>query len=248
MVFKKQKIAYATLIILGVIMLIAVIIAYPINQDLAYHDFSDDNIFLKVNNFWNVTSNLPFLIVGFLGVYNIKSIAQKKFQYLVFFSGVFLIGIGSSYYHYNPNNFTLIFDRLPMTVVFMSLISIVISEFVNCKIGSKLLIPILLFGLVSVLYWIFFNDLSLYVFIQFYPMLAIPIILICFKSKHTNTYGYWLLLIFYIIAKLCEYYDDEIFGVLKAISGHSLKHIISAVGLFVLFRTFIKRRKIEIKN
>ena len=247
-IFTKERIAYLIFVILGLVLLIGLFFASPIIQDQTYHNFSDGNAFFKMNNFWNVISNLPFFIVGFLGLYNIKLIAEKKLQYVVFFSGVLLTAIGSGYYHLNPNNYTLVFDRLPMTLVFMALTSIIISEFINIKIGKKLLVPMLLLGLLSVLYWLVFKDLSLYVFVQFYPILVIPIVLICFKSSDTHVYGYWLVLLFYIVAKAYEYYDAKIFSSLNVISGHSLKHIVSAIGLYVLYRTFIKRIKIENKN
>ncbi|WP_034061702.1 ceramidase domain-containing protein [Lacinutrix jangbogonensis] len=242
---KKENIAYSILTSLGLALLIGIFIVSPIIQSQSYHDFSDAKTFFKMNNFWNVISNLPFFIVGFLGIYNIKLITEKKLQYVMFFSSILFVSIGSTYYHLNPNNYTLIFDRLPMTLLFMALSSIIISEFINDKIGKKFLLPMLLLGLFSVLYWVFFEDLSLYVFIQFYPMLVIPIVLVCFKSSYTHAYGYWLLLAFYIIAKGCEYYDVELFTKLKVISGHSIKHIMSAMGLYVLYRVYIKRRKIE---
>src|SRR5262249_21708612 len=40
----------------------------PIPQAMSYHAFADDRTLLGVPNFWNVVSNLPFLIVGFLGL------------------------------------------------------------------------------------------------------------------------------------------------------------------------------------
>ena len=42
--------------------------------------------------------------------------------------GVGLVAVGSSYYHWRPNNARLVWDRLPMTVGFMSLIAVVLSE------------------------------------------------------------------------------------------------------------------------
>ncbi len=123
-----------------------------------------------------------------------------------------------------------------MTIAFMALFSIVIEKFVSKNRGIKLLFPILVLGLLSVYYWKTNNDLRFYAFIQFYPMIAIPIILIFFK-KNQQTSGYWYLLIAYIIAKLFEHFDREIHQFLTIISGHSLKHIIAAFGLYLLLKT-----------
>ena len=241
---KKKNTGYLILTILAVLSLIGIFMAAPIVLDKAYHNFSDVRPFLGVPNFWNVISNVPFLIVGFLGLYKLKSIASIKTQYLLFFLGVLLVAFGSCYYHLDPNDNTLVWDRLPMTIAFMALLSIVISEFISAGKGRLILFPLIIIGLLAVFYWVVFNDLSFYVLVQFYPMLAIPVILIFFKSDYTLTMGYWLLLLAYIIAKLLEYFDYEVHDFLGMISGHSLKHFVAATGVFILFYTFIKRKQI----
>ena len=245
---KKEKTGYLLLTFFAVLSLIGMFIVSPIEQDKAYHNFSDIHTFFGVPNFWNVISNAPFFIVGFLGIYKLSSFASVKTQYLLFFLGVLLVAFGSGYYHLDPNDYTLVWDRIPMTIAFMSLFSIVISEFINSGKGRSLLFPLLITGLLAVLYWIFFNNLSFYAFVQFYPMLAIPVILIFFKSDHTLTIGYWLLLLAYIISKLLEHFDYEVHDFLGVISGHSLKHIVAEIGVFILFYTFIKRKQIHHKH
>ncbi len=81
-----------------------------------------------------------------------------------------------------------------------------------------------------------------YVLVQFLPMIIIPIILVCFNSVFTKTSGYWLLLSAYVIAKICEHFDREIFGVLSVVSGHTLKHLAAAAGIYLLLVSFRRRR------
>lgn len=40
----------------------------PIPQDPAYHRFTDTREFFGIPNFWNVVSNLPFLVVGIASI------------------------------------------------------------------------------------------------------------------------------------------------------------------------------------
>lgn len=213
----------------------------PILQDSSYHLFSDQNSCLNINNCWNVLSNLPFLIIGIIGLLAIKKQQQNKLAYLLFFSGVGLVALGSGYYHYNPNNQTLTWDRLPMTIAFMALFSIVLSEFISISLGKKALIPLVLFGLLSILFWVYTGDLRPYILVQFYPILAIPIILLCYKSKNHSIFGYWLLILCYGLAKVCEHFDSEIHQILQVISGHSLKHLIAALGIYLWIRSYQKR-------
>lgn len=240
---KKENIGYLILILLALAAIIGMCLQATIVQNEAYHNFSDQNTFLQIPNFWNVVSNLPFLIVGVLGLFKLGTFTEGKVQYAVFFLGIALVSIGSGYYHWRPNSDSLVWDRLPMTIAFMALFSIIISEFINHKTGTLILIPALLAGALSVLYWVIYKDLRPYALVQFYPLLAIPMILLFFKPSYNLVGGYWLLLLAYIIAKFLEEYDHPIHHALGFISGHSLKHVAAALGIFILLYTYLKRKK-----
>ena len=225
----------------------------PIAQNPEYHLFEDNRVVLGVPNFWNVISNLPFLIVGLTGMlaihrsHKVLCIAEIKTAYSLFFLSVSLISLGSVYYHLAPDNGTLVWDRLPMTVAFMALLSIVIAEFISAHLGRLALWPLIIIGVSSVVYWYITErngegDLRLYALVQFLPMLVIPIILLFFKSTFTNISGYWYLLFAYSVAKVCEYFDEAIYGELHFLSGHSLKHLTAALAVFLLYRSYENRQ------
>ncbi len=249
---KKETLGFALLISSALIVLGAVLIREPISQDLTYHAFADRRKIAAMPNFWNVISNIPFIIAGFIGVYKLKPplklnvINKISHAYLLLFAGTFFVGFGSGYYHLAPDNLTLVWDRLPMTIAFMALFSIIISEFISLRTGIALLLPLIISGVISVIYWHIGEmnhqgDLRFYALVQFYPILAIPIILLCYHSSCTHVQAYWWMLLTYIIAKACEYFDTEIYTILGFISGHSLKHIFAALGIFVLLYFYQKR-------
>lgn len=240
---KKERIGYILLIVITIMAIVGLFVLSPIEQDKKYHDFCDSDTYFNIPNFWNVISNVPFLIIGLIGMYKASTLLDKKIQYILFFLGISLVSIGSGYYHLDPNNNTLVWDRLPMTISFMSLFSIIISEFIDLKIGLNLLFPALLIGLLSVVYWIVFNDLKIYILVQFFPILAIIVMLIFFKSKYNLTIGYWLLLLAYIVAKLFEHFDCQTQSTLKILSGHTLKHLIISIGIISLVYSYTKRKK-----
>lgn len=228
----------------------------PIPQPLSYHNFADKSVIWSIPNFFDVLSNILFVWVGLLGLYKtsgnrrINIIAENRASYNVFFIGVALVGLGSSYYHLSPDNTTLVWDRLPMTIAFMALCSIIIGEFTSPRLGSILLFPLVLFGVLSVLYWHWTEvagqgDSRLYIIVQFLPMLVIPVILICFRPAFTRVSGYWLLLSAYLIAKLFEHFDSELYAATRFVSGHSLKHVVAAIGIYILLVSFVRRRAIE---
>ena len=244
-----MKRAQTGYIVLGALAFIAIILIFsrpPISQAAEYHDFCDSKTLFGIPNFWNVVSNLPFLILGVVGFYKTLKASNNKNQYFFFFIGIALVSLGSGYYHLNPNDATLVWDRLPMTIVFMSLFSIMLSEFLNDKLGRKLLFPLMLIGLFSMVYWRYFDDLRLYVLIQFYPILAMLILLLFFKSRYTLSYGYWLLFAAYVVAKLFEHFDHQTFEAFNLLSGHTLKHFAVAVGVLGFMFTLDKKEKINV--
>jgi hypothetical protein len=233
---------------------ISIFFLSPIPQDPSFHQFADQRTILSIPNFWNVVSNFGFLFVGAIGLYklhisNSLNIVQAiKYSYSIFFIGVFFVSFGSAYYHWQPNNHTLIWDRLPMTLAFMSLTSIVFAEFLSVKFGRVNLIPLLFIGLLSVFYWYWSElqgagDLRLYVLVQFLPMILLLVLLLFGQPTFQNQYGYWELILAYALAKLAEYFDIKIYKLTSGmISGHTPKHILAAIGLYMLILYFEKRK------
>ncbi len=224
-----------------------------IAQDLAYHQFADQRQILAIENFFNVISNLPFILVSVIAVLDWlkKSPLNYPYQlssaYLIFFIAIGGIGIGSSYYHFNPTNNTLFWDRLPMSIAFMAFFVIIVGEFISLQIARKLFYPLILTGIVSVLYWsvteqLGHGDLRLYALVQFLPMLLIPMILFMFPARYNHNIYLWAMLVCYLMAKLVEFYDIEIYNMI-GLSGHTIKHLLAAFGPY-LFYLQLKKRKV----
>ena len=186
----KEKVT--ALVLLLFIGCIGMTFINPVCQDIDYHPFADRNDYFSIPNFWNVVSNLPFLIIGGWGMLFVAFKGQRitkilQPNYFILFFGILLTGIGSSYYHWNPNNQTLVWDRLPMTISFMSVFSVIIGEYIGTKHARVLLFSLLTLGVSSVFYWnytesIGCGDLRMYIAVQFFPMVLIPMIMVLFKS------------------------------------------------------------------
>ncbi len=251
----RKKIGFWVIALIIPLAAIALGLHGPIPQSQSYHEFADNRALWGIPHFLDVTSNLAFVMVGVLGLYellvrkSLKIVNENRPSYIVFFIGVALVGVGSGYYHLAPSNESLVWDRVPMTISFMALVSIVIGEFVSIRFGATLLIPLVATGILTVLYWYWtettgHGDLRPYILVQFLPMIALPIILICFESGFTKTSGYWLLLSAYVFAKIFEHLDGEILLATGVISGHTLKHLAAAAGIFLLLASFRRRRPV----
>ena len=195
---------------------LALLLAGPIHQLQSYHSFADIRTFLAIPNFSNVVSNLPFLWIGIAGVgFILKQDGSKftnsseRWPYAVFFAGMALTFLGSSYYHWRPNDATLVWDRLPMTLAFAALFAAFLNERVTALLGTRLLFALLVFGIASVAYWHWTGDLRPYVFVQFFPLLSIPLMLVFFPSSYTRDADFGFMILWYAIAKLLELLDKQ---------------------------------------
>ncbi len=237
-------------VVLIVVMLCAIIGVFflpPISQDPGYHNFADNRTIFGIPNFWNVLSNLPFLILGVIGLITFirTKLSMSSLAVFTLFIGVAAIGLGSGYYHWNPSNATLVWDRIPMTITFMSFFSIIISRYVNPRLGFILLLPLIAIGIISVLTWYFSElngkgDLRLYALVQFLPMLAIPLIVFIYPSPRIFRIEIGATILLYAIAKFFESRDVHVFTAGEVLSGHTIKHLFAAAAVFYILQT-VKR-------
>ncbi|MFH2002656.1 MAG: ceramidase domain-containing protein, partial [Planctomycetota bacterium] len=137
-----------------------IVFLFPaIPQDQKYHQFADQRTLLGIPNFWNVISNLPFVIAGLIGLVPLLKKASLTlarglyWAYVLFFAGTLLVGFGSGFYHLDPSDTSLVWDRLPMTVAFMSFFAVIIGERISVPAARRLLSPMLAVGIFSVGYW-----------------------------------------------------------------------------------------------
>jgi hypothetical protein len=233
------------------------VLSGPLKQDFRYHDFADQRTFFGVTHLLNVLSNAPFLVVGVLGL---AFVIRRRdafldpaevWPYLVFFVGIGLTAFGSAYYHLEPTNPRLVWDRLPIAMAFMALFAAVIGERVGVRAGLALLGPLMALGLGSVFYWDFtesrgHGDLRPYYLVQGYPLIAIPLMLMLFPPRYTRGTDLLIAVAWYLVAKGCEVYDRPIYYHLlgEVISGHTIKHLLSAAGAFWVLRMLWLRRPV----
>jgi hypothetical protein len=218
----------------------------PIAQSTRYHFFADTRPLLGMPNFFDVMSNLPFVLIGLSGLLLCmkQSPGSMRSAWAVLFTGVAFVGIGSAYYHWNPSNATLVWDRLPMTIGFMGLFIALLGECVSVRLATLSLIPAVMLGLATVLYWHWSDDLRPYIWLQLIPFLTIPTVMMLFRSGFSR---HWLLLVaagWYGLAKAAELYDPAIFiSTHELVSGHTLKHLLAATGCYAIL-LMIRTRKV----
>jgi hypothetical protein len=229
--------------------------AFP--QPLAYHNFADQRPLLGVPHLLNVASNLPFLVVGGAGLVFMASRAARRpgafvhsverGPYWLFFIGLALTAFGSAYYHADPNNARLTWDRLPLTVTFMALFTAVLAERVSWRLAGWLLGPLVALGMASVVYWhwtesLGAGDLRYYLIVQFLPLVALPLLFLLFRPRYTGTGDLVAALGCYVLAKLLEALDGQVYAQGGLVSGHTLKHLVAGLGSYFVLLMLQRRR------
>ena len=225
---------------------VGVFLLEPIPQYPAFHDFADQRAFFGLPHFWNVATNLPFLAVGAAGWLQIGRIASPALvtHYRVLCTAVALVALGSGWYHHAPSNAALVWDRLPMTVAFMTLFSALIADRISWLLGRALLWPLVVAGIASIAWWVRTEaagagDLRAYALVQFLPMMLMPLILLLWRDGSLAARALWFALGAYALAKLLEHFDAAVFAATGGlVAGHALKHLAAALAAGWILRAF----------
>jgi hypothetical protein len=241
-----------TISALAVAAVLATVLLPAMPQPAGYLDFADKRGLLGVPNFWDVISNLPLLFVGAWGA---RVVArgdartfvrpEEKWPYAFCFGAVALAGIGSSYFHLAPDADRLMWDRLPIALGFMALLSAAISERVSLRAGLQALAPLLIAGTASVLYWRWSvlrgaENILPYAMVQFGALAAI-VVLAGLRSRYTRGADLFVVAGIYAAAKITEVLDHQLYALGGILSGHTLKHLLAAVAVGWLVRMLQRR-------
>ena len=256
MISRKTGLAFLTIVTLALI--VTDLFLRRIPQPLSYHQFADQRDWLGVPNFWNVISNLPFAVAGVVGLWWLARLRsadivqhfadpRERLPYAVLFVGLVLTAFGSGYYHLHPDNARLVWDRLPMTIVFMSLIAALIMDRLSFRAGLWALPLLLIVGAASVAQWYWsemhgVGDLRFYATVQAYAVIFLLVMLL-FTSHYTRGRDLLIVAGFYVVAKLLETFDRQVFSALGGIlSGHTLKHLAAAMAGYWIVRMTQQRQ------
>ena len=237
-------------------MLVAGIAALALLPPLApprmFESFADTRTLLGIPNCMDVASNAAFLLVGVWGLHTAwtRSAAfietRERLPWLALFLAVALVSAGSAYYHLAPDGARLLWDRLPMGLGFMALLSAVLADRIGASRGVRLLLPLLLAGAASVAWWRWSalrgaEDILPYAIVQYGSLTAMVLLMWWFPSRYTRGADLLGAIVLYVAAKIAEVLDAQIYALTGVLSGHTLKHLLAALALAWLVRMLLLR-------
>ncbi|MFZ5557976.1 MAG: alkaline phytoceramidase [Pseudomonadota bacterium] len=239
------------LLVLGVALLIP---SYP--QPASYHLFADARTCLGVPNFANVVSNVAFLLVGALGLafilgpHGARAVGPRgRWPYAVLFVGAVLTALGSAYYHWDPSDETLVWDRAGMAVAFCALVPAMLSDRTDVRAVHVSLVALVTLGIGTLVYWrvseaLGFEDVAPYLVLQA-AALAYVVGISVLRSRFTRRADMFVAFLLYAAALAAQALDEPIFLLAgKVISGHTLKHLLAALAIFWVLRMLVRRRPV----
>jgi hypothetical protein len=200
-----------------------------------HHDFADARTVFGIAYGMDVLSNLPFALAGLMGAWFVvrdgrRSLSNmQRAMAMLLCAGLVLVTVGSSLYHLDPRDATLVLDRLAMSVAFAGLLGLAAAAHVSERAGAALGLALLAAAPASIAAWHATGNVLPWLVVQFGGMLMLGVLAMV-RPREGAVRVDWLLVLFaYGVAKVLELNDEAVFELTgHAVSGHTLKHLVAA--------------------
>jgi hypothetical protein len=213
----------------------------------AYFEFADRRAWFGIQNSMDVLSNLAFLWVGIYWWKKVSAFPRSRKDYgLAVHFSIYrfvavvsvLTGVGSMWFHWNPNIETLFWDRLPMTLGFSGMIGLIVSDRFSIRAGRRLVLVLVFLAVTHLVLWnAGLSDLRPYIVLQYGGiLLAIALAAIRWRGGLLANSMIFMAIALYAVAKFFEVKDLAIFEATGTlVSGHTIKHLLAAAAIDRLF-------------
>ena len=221
-------------LLLGSVLLFAIGTAlqfvWPLSQPASYHHFADERSLGMLPNASDVLSNLVILAAGLVNFrWVIRHAPHPPPQFpamTVAGPGLILTAFGSAYYHAAPSDASLVWDRLPMTIVFAGILAMLWTSVTRQRVGWVQMLILIAVSLGTIEYWLAFDSLWPYAILQFGGLAVVVGMTVA--RKVDAPFAWAMVIVFYGLAKIFESLDWQIWALTGHLfAGHALKHIAS---------------------
>lgn len=218
----------------------------PILQPDDYHAFADARPLLGLPNAADVLSNLGFAIAGIWGLLatgaSIKA-SPGRAGYTLFLVALVLTAAGSAYYHWQPDDARLVWDRIPIALACAGLLAAMHAETTRSAHGARHTALLAIAAVASVLWWHASADLRPYLLLQILPLVLIPLWQWQGRAPRRERLGFGLAILLYVLAKAAELADHHVLDASALLSGHTLKHLLATTAAFAIVACLVRREQ-----
>lgn len=227
--------------------------AGPLPQWLDYHDFADTRVLGFIPRAGDVLSNLAILAAGLWSASLHRRITVSDAErpaYRLLVVGAILTAFGSAYYHWEPSNARLVWDRLPMALLLTAVVALVLADRVAPALGREALLPVGLVAVGGVALWGVTEaqgrgDLWLYLVVRVGATVGTLLLLIARRSRHTAAVLLWAAVACDALETAAERLDWQIWKASGGVvSGHNLKHVFAGMVIACVSCWMLRRREV----
>lgn len=248
------KVCYGAAALLAALVVLAAAPPFFFAQPQAYHDYADIRVIAGVPFFWNVVSNVVMLAVGVAGLVFLRRRrlpplpgalvdSAEVLPYAAFYVGAVASALGSAYYHARPEDATLLWDRLGMSVAFSSMMVAALVDRGPARLAARLWALTLAIAVGSVLFWGASGDLTPYLAAQVGALAIALAAVVASPGRYTRHRLMYVALALYVVASSAEKLDRPIYEWTGGfISGHTAKHYFAGLAMYVVYFMMTRRR------
>lgn len=208
-------------------------------QDAHYHAFADQRLLWGVPHALDVLTNLPFALAGVMGLWALvrwlRGVAGAERATTaglcsLFFGGLLLTAVGSSLYHWQPSDATLLWDRAGMLVAFAGVAGLAVAGRIGQRPAWVTALWMLGAGTLALRTWEATGQFLPWAVLQGGGMLLV--LALAWRAQRPAALHVSLaaLIGWYALAKVLELGDHMVWEWTQGVvSGHSLKHVAAAL-------------------
>jgi len=236
-------------LLLGAAALLALAVFGPALPASAHqHAFADQRGWVGIPCALDVLSNLPFAAAGAWGLAWLRravlDITSRALAAL-FFAGLLCTAVGSAVYHWQPQDASLVWDRLGMVLPFAGLLGLAAHGRVSARAGWAAAGAVLLAGPLAVGTWAWGGNLLPWAVVQLGGMLVVLALAALPRRAGTLALNLGAVIALYGAAKLFEAADHAVFEATgQWLSGHSIKHVLAACAAWPVLAALRPRRSV----
>lgn len=232
-------------------------------QAAHYHDFADQRALWGLRNALDVLSNLPFALLGALGLWRgvwqapaaVRASSARPWLATVF-GGLLFTAAGSSYYHLMPDDWRVFWDRMGMVPVFAGVLALALAlqSVLSRRAAVVTAVLVLALGPVSLWVWLQTGQLLPWAVLQGAGMVLLLAVALRQRFSAVNAraateqlaWPWGAVVVWYVLAKVLELGDSFVWSISHHwVGGHALKHVAAALALVPLLLMVRRVRNAE---
>ncbi len=220
----------------------------PLTQAVDYHEFADHRAWGCLPYAIDVLTNLPFALCGVWGLLSLANPTTvqgtQRHMAQLFFWGLVITALCSTWYHLSPTNERLTVDRYGMTVAFAGVMGLAVSGRISERAGLMCGVASLVLGAMSAWVWLEYGNLTPWAVYQFAGMAWLLALQLLPRQPTALSISWMSVVGIYAVAKLLELADHPVYEFTGWVSGHSLKHIVASLAAWPVIQAIRQQQSL----